>query len=345
MRRTAVPKWRLLWLAVSIGIVIALTPILSPSAQDQFDRKRTFVKQPETPGPLPSPLPNPSTQPAQGAVAGFGEEIDPEPAQFTAGGAGVVIYKNFNAWFGENKDESVLIEDLGLIKGIGFDVLPMSTLADGNIPDGASLILITSASLGGTIGLAQIQQANTPAAQVALEAFVRGGGTLVVHLGDNVHGAGYIVPGLSGIADDALNCSGLTIVDPGHPVILGPNGVPDGGFVDDLNNSGTLPNGIDNGGRFCSDNHGSLAGILPADVTVVLREEGFQQRPVMATYPLGAGDVFVTTLTLEFGPHTRQTLINWLGAALQGNPSFRKAITDGPDVVFTPPPDEITFEI
>lgn len=228
----------------------------------------------------------------------------------------IAIYKNYNAWFGENKDESVLQgAPFNLERGAGYFVRSMSELRSG-IPSTTSLIILTSAAQGNYLN--QITQQNDSLAVLNLELWVRGGGWLVAHLGDNARGIGYKIPGLSGIADDALNCTGLTLTVADHALIRGPDAQL--GTADDLNNAN-----IDNGGRFCYDNHGSLAGILPENAEILMVEQGGSQRPVYATYTLGLGRVIVTTLTLEFGPHTLQTLVNHFYWAIYGLDAPRAA--------------------
>ncbi|MBI4540748.1 MAG: carboxypeptidase regulatory-like domain-containing protein [Gemmatimonadetes bacterium] len=242
----------------------------------------------------------------------------------------IAIYKNYNAWFGENKDETVLqAAPFNLTKGVGYFVRPMSDLAAG-IPSTTSLIIFTSAGLGNQSS--QITQQNNPAAQINLAAWVTGGGWLVAHLGDNAGGQGYMIPGLLGIADDVLSCSGVTLTVADHALIRGPDARL--GTADDLNN-----NNIDNGGRFCYDNHGSLAGILPPGAEVLMTEQGGAMRPVYATYTFGAGRVIVTTLTLEFGSHTLQTLVNhfyWAVNGLDAGPAPALAGVAGAPAVQSP---------
>jgi hypothetical protein len=224
----------------------------------------------------------------------------------------IAIYKNYNAWFGENKDETVLQSaPFNFTKDFDYVVRPMSQLAS-EIPSTTSLIIITSASAGGD-HLNQISEQKAGSAN--LEAWVRNGGWLVMHAGDNAFGDGYIVPGLlaPGQTDDQHSCTGVTLTAAAadHALIRGPDATL--GTGDDLNDTN-----IDNGGRFCSDNHGSLAGLLPENATVLMKEQGDGQRPVYATYTLGTGRVIVTTLTLEFQAHTLQTLVNHFYWAING---------------------------
>lgn len=213
----------------------------------------------------------------------------------------IVIYKDYNAWFGENKDETTLqAAPFNFVRDQDYSVRPTSDLKTG-IASTTSLIIITSASNGST----PIPNVNHPDAQANLAAWVQGGGWLLAHLGDNVGGDGFLIPGMGGKPDEIHECVGATLANASHPFVLGPDGVA--GTGDDLTDTN-----IDNGGRFCSDNHGSLAGILPDGAEVLMVEGGGDQRPIYATYTYGSGRVVVTTLTIEFGPHTQQTLTNHL---------------------------------
>ena len=221
----------------------------------------------------------------------------------------IAIYKNYDAWAGSNKDEATLQgPPFNFTPGVDYFVRTMGELITG-IPNTTSLIIITSASDGDAAN--QITDQNDPSAVTNLEAWVTNGGWLVVHAGDNGAGIGYIVPGLSGIADDVEGCTGLTLVVQDHALIRGPDAAL--GTADDLDDEN-----IDNGGRFCSDNHGALSGILPVDAEVLMIEQGDGQRPVYATYTLGTGRVIVTTLTLEFAAHSTQTLLNHFYWAING---------------------------
>ena len=130
---------------------------------------------------------------------------------------------------------------------------------------------------------------NNPAAVTFLEAWVRNGGWLLAHGADNQPGD-YFVPGLTGVIDENDECSGLTLLVSDHALVRGPDAVL--GTADDL-----MDGGIDSTG--CSDNHGSLEGILPENAQVMMIEEGGSNRPVYATYTLGSGRVIVSSATLE----------------------------------------------
>jgi hypothetical protein len=236
----------------------------------------------------------------------------------------IAIYKNYDAWFGENKDELFLqAAPFNLVRDFGYSVRPMGELQSG-IAEGTSLIIITSASLGGD---AFNQISEQKAGFANLDGWVRAGGWLVIHAGDNAPGDGYTVPGLLGSrqTDDDQGCTrpdgnpfvtDLSLTTATHAFVRGPDATL--GTADDLTNDK-----IDAGRRysFCSDNHGSLAGLLPqnAEVLMVEESEARGSRPIYATYILGAGRVIVTTLTLEFESHEPQTLINHFFWAINGS--------------------------
>lgn len=241
---------------------------------------------------------------------GLGTQTFTATAGFTeARRAGdIVIYKNFDPWFGEAKNETTLQgAPFNLVPGTDYLVEPMSGLASG-IPNTTSLIVLGSPSQFG-VGAVQIDEQQAGFAN--LDAWVQNGGWLVAHAGDNTFGDSYTVPGLSGMVDDIHNCTGLTLNVADHAFIRGPDATL--GTADDLTNTN-----IDNGGLFCEDNHGSLDGLLPAGALVLITEEGGAQRPAYATYPYGDGRVIVTTLTLEFGAHSARTLVNHLFWAING---------------------------
>ncbi len=288
-------------LALGLAVVVLAGPPIGRRAD------------PPTAGVGSAPLAGADEAPDTSAIPA-GDPVVPEFVE----GSLVTLYQNYIPWFlNEAKNEKALT-----LLGKDFAVRPMSALKTG-IPSDTRIVIIASASLGNTLN--QIADEVDPAAQANLDAFVRGGGVLVTHLGDNNTGfpTAYRVPGLLGTADDLLNCTGLSIVDSTHPLVLGPDGIA--GTFDDLDNNKIdaqkqpVPSAARDpfapGGPFCFDNHGSLAGILPAGSQVVLREEGGKQRPVWAQYPLGRGHVIVTTLTLEFAPHQFQTLVNELHVA------------------------------
>ena len=204
----------------------------------------------------------------------------------------IIMYKDTDGWFNG--------EELGLRnapfffrRGIDYWVRPMADLAQG-IPAGARVVIFPSVASGGAAGEGQATTQASPASQTAIDTFVRAGGWVLGHMANNTT-AGYTFPGLTGTADDTNSCTGLTLTTFNHPLVRGPNELVGGG--DDLDNAN-----IDVGlTGWCSENHGSLLGILPAGATILMTEQAGSVRPVYATYALGAGTIVVTTLTIE-GP-------------------------------------------
>jgi len=235
----------------------------------------------------------------------------------------IVIYKRYNAWFGENKDENTLkASPFNFTRDTDYFVRSTADLQSG-IPSSTSLIILTSASNGSS----PVTDVNNATAQANLDAWVRAGGWLLAHMGDNEGSGGFLIPGMSGPSDGTNGCTGETLAVADHPFIRGPDGVL--GTGDDLTNTN-----IDNGGRFCSDNHGALAGILPAGAEVLMTEQGGSQRPTYATYTHGAGRVVVTTLTIEFGSHTQQTLTNHFWWTIKSGAPAAAAALVAPSPVF-----------
>jgi hypothetical protein len=233
-------------------------------------------------------------------------------------GQPVAMYKLEDAWAGQNLDERSLQEDFELVKADparqGYDVRSTADLGAG-IPATTRIIILPG---NGVPSAQQTRDVNAPAAQANLAAFVEGGGCLLANLGDRLPGDGYLIPGLSGKADDELNCTGTRITEAGlsHPITLGPDGAPGGG--DDLTQDGVDAGkaGSYGGIDFCYDNHGSLDGILPPGATVIWTEEGGLERPTLAEYALGAGRVAVLTRPLGFGSDPPQVMVNVLNDIL-----------------------------
>jgi hypothetical protein len=228
------------------------------------------------------------------------------------------MYKLEDAWAGQNLDERSLQDDFGLARADparqGYDVRSTADLGAG-IPATTRIIILPG---NGVPSAQQTNDINAPAAQANLAAFVEGGGCLLANLGDRLPGDGYRIPGLSGKADDELNCTGTKITPAGlsHPITLGPGGVPGGG--DDLTQDSVDAGkaGSYGGIDFCYDNHGSLDGILPGGATVIWTEEGGLQRPTLAEYRLGGGRVVVLTRPIGFGSDAPQVLVNVLNDIL-----------------------------
>lgn len=200
----------------------------------------------------------------------------------------IVLYTDSDSW-GNGEDLVLQQAPFNFVEGTDYLTRPMADM-QGGIPSTTSLIVLPSVS-SSTFD-AQITAQNDPAAQAALDAWIRAGGWLAAHVGDN-SGLAYMIPGLTGTADDVAECNGLTLTVVDHAFIRGPDAML--GTADDLTDDN-----IDLTDS-CSDNHGSLEGILPATAEVMVEGEGGANRPVYATYVHGKGRVIVTTITLECG--------------------------------------------
>ena len=201
------------------------------------------------------------------------------------------VYKDSNAWFGENRDESTLAA-LGKTLGSDWFVHPISDCQSG-IPGGTAVVLFTSNGFG----LQSATAAQTdPACQASLASFVASGGVLVVDMGDNDGGGGFMAPGAAGspafVFPDPCHDATLAAAAAGHPIVLGPDGAVGGG--DDLDDSN-----VDMG---CYVAHGNLAnGItLPANATVLMTAVFDGPQPILAEYCLGGGRIILDTDTKEY---------------------------------------------
>lgn len=212
-------------------------------------------------------------------------------ASFGGTTASLLIYKDYPAWFGENRDELVLSSPpFNLVDGVDYRVLPTAELMNG-IPAGTTTVLITSNSMGDIFTAFNV---NHPASQAALDAFTQSGGQLIVHLGDiSPASLGFLVPGLVGagtrVQDGNLNA--IEVV-PGTRFARGPDraaGTEDDATEDNIQILASQ----------CCGFHGSLDGVLPADATVFLTSAA--GKPIYAEYPHGLGRIVVGTLTFEFG--------------------------------------------
>jgi hypothetical protein len=217
----------------------------------------------------------------------------------------IEVYKDSDAWFGEAREAATLAA-MGKVQGIDHFVHQMSELADGISPN-ADVVLLTSNGVGDEA--TRIRQ-NAPAAQANLEAFVRTGGVLIVDMGDNDGGGGYLAPGSIGtpdlvfpsVPDDATLTPAAAGADrvlgshDDHRLVRGPDA--QSGTVDDLTNSN-----ID---ACCYVAHGNLEqGIaLPPNARILMTADfdGID-RPILAEYCLGSGRVIVDTVTKEFTAH------------------------------------------
>lgn len=231
-------------------------------------------------------------------------------AAIAVGTAVIRTYKDFNAWWGENRDHATLIDPpLGKIVLTDYFIHPMSALALG-IPAATDVVLMTSNSHG--LASTTMDQ-NDPMAQASLALFLSTGGVVIVDMGDNDNGGGYIAPGSVGTPDlifpspcddatlgpDALGPDEILGTPDDHPMVLGPDGIVSS---DDLNHSN-----IDLSSS-CSIAHGNLEdGITlpppgPPFNTKVLMTASFGgvEKPILAEYCYGPGLVIVDTLTKEF---------------------------------------------
>jgi len=219
---------------------------------------------------------------------------DPFEVNDRARDGDIAIYKDYDAWSGEARVEvSLQASPFDLVLDSDFFIRPVADFQTG-IPAATSLIFVTSASQTADPVLAM----NDPAAVANVDAWVRGGGWLVVHAADNVAGDGYVVPGLSGKVINTNECTGSTIMLFDHPFVRGPDATA--ATADDLTDTN-----VDHAG--CGDNHGTLVGLLPPHATVLLNATGSAQ-PTYATYRHGDGRVIVTTLTMEHFPPSRAEL-------------------------------------
>ena len=286
-----------------------------------------------------------TTQPPEGAVVEepwYETGIDGEGLGETPV---IRVYKDSNAWFGENRDHNTLLA-LGKVLGQDYFVHPLADLSE-PIPEGTAVVLLTSNGYGLESAVAA---QNAAAAQASLDAFVRAGGVLIVDMGDNVTDGGFMAPGAVGTPAYSFPspCADATLAPaafgpdaiPGtaddHPVVAGPDGLP--GTSDDLDDSI-----IDMQGG-CSVAHGNLHDglTLPADATVLMTADfGGVPEPILAEYCLGGGLVVLDTITKEFRAHqgsegtgTGPTffMTNLFSHALSGTATERCPLAVGVDV-------------
>ncbi len=220
----------------------------------------------------------------------------------------IEVFKDFDAWWGGNRDGSTLAA-LGKVLGVDWFVHPVSELADGISPN-ADVVLITSNSFGQP---STRDEHNAPAAQANLAAFVARGGVLIIEMGDNLRDGGFRAPGAVGTPDlvfpDDESDATLTDAAAGpdrvfgtaddHRLVRGADGVP--GTADDLTNTN-----ID---ACCSVAHGNLQdgiALPPTAVLLMTAAFGGTQKPIVAEYCLGSGRVILDTVTNEFDAHQPQ---------------------------------------
>ncbi len=250
-----------------------------------------------------------TTTPPEGALFEpplYTQKMNPRGAE-KVGGPVIRVYKDSNAWFGENRDHNTLLS-LGKVLGLDYFIHPLSALSS-PIPAGTSVVLLSSNGAGLS---SAVSAQNTAAAQDNLEDFIRAGGVLIVDMGDNVLGGGFRAPGAIGTpsrifpspcADATLTAAarGLDVTlgtGDDHAIVLGPDGLA--GAFDDLDDSN-----IDMASN-CFVAHGNLEdGItLPDEATVLMTARfGGVEKPILAEYCLGKGLVVLDTITKEFRSH------------------------------------------
>jgi hypothetical protein len=217
----------------------------------------------------------------------------------------IEVFKDFDAWWGENRDGATLAA-LGKTPGVDYFVHPVSELADGISPN-ADVVLLTSNSWG---QLTTRNDENAPAAQANLAAFVGSGGVLIVDMGDNDDTGGFLAPGAVGtpalvfpdeesdatLAGAAAGPDGVLGTADDHRLVRGPDGVA--GTADDLTN--------ENIDACCYVAHGNLENgitLPPTARTLMTARFGGAATPIVAEYCMGSGRVILDTVTKEFGAH------------------------------------------
>lgn len=213
--------------------------------------------------------------------------VAPEPL---TGAPSIMIYKDYNAWWAENRDEHTLsAPPFNLVRNVDYEVRPTFMLSTG-IPEHVRTVIITSNSYGNPITALNVNQ---PYAQMALDMFVKAGGQLVVHLGDNsLPDYGFLVPGMrTRRVQDAYDYP-MRINAPSSRFARGPDGIA--GNSDDATAASIAVPQVT-----CCAFHGSLTGALPDNARVHVTDS--YGRPLYAEYSYGAGRVIVGTITFEFG--------------------------------------------
>ena len=174
-------------------------------------------------------------------------------------------------------------------RGVDYDICSVDTLVLG-VPDTAETIIVGSNHLGLSTA-ADFQ--TSPAAQAALEEFVRSGGNLALHMAGNVpEGFGYIAPGLGGPVVENNDSNIMLLVATDGNFVAGFDG--EIGTPDDASQAriSWLPSTD-------SAHQGTLRGILPDNANVVLTDGNGD--PIYAMYNYGRGRVIGTSATVEFG--------------------------------------------
>lgn len=217
-------------------------------------------------------------------------------------------YRDFPAWFGENRAFNTLVAaPLSRVPGVDLFVAPVAA-SIGGIPAGTRVVLYESNGFGSPAAAA-----NQNAAIPALSAWLGGGRTLIVDMGDNLPGPGqgYRAPGIVGTPNYVFpdNCRDVSLTAyargpdnvlgtaDDHPAVKGPDGMA--GTGDDWNNSN-----IDMSFS-CSVVHGNLEQGMtlpggPGSGVLITARFGGIERAVAAEYCFNGGRVIVDTFTKEF---------------------------------------------
>jgi alpha-tubulin suppressor-like RCC1 family protein len=195
--------------------------------------------------------------------------------------AAIQIYKGFDPFGG--REEGVL-EELGFVGGVDFEVHPTGQLLTG-IPASTRVVILPS-NFGGA---GPINDVNSPDAQAHLDAFVQGGGILVISLADNVNATSYRGPGVASVTSNIPVTNSYDLAAASHPISVGPDG-----------NAPSADNWTQENIQWssgCCAVRGYLPP-LPAGAQVILTSSG---NPVMADYSYGLGRVIVRTTLFEAG--------------------------------------------
>ncbi len=213
------------------------------------------------------------------------------------------IYKDFNAWWGENKDESILQGDLGFVKGVDYGVQSTAQLANpaAAISADAEVVLITSNSYGYS---STRNNVNSTTSQSKLREFVKAGGVLVVHLADNDYGGGFVAPGIKRQSSGMAYALDIRYVaPPNHPLSMGPDGLP--GTSDDLTNTNIQWRSSrwvhHNWLQFVPSTDPTSPNYDPDVSSVTILATTADGRPLWAEWTMGFGVVIASDLTLEYG--------------------------------------------
>lgn len=212
------------------------------------------------------------------------------------------IYKDFDAWWNEGRDNATL---RGMGKSLGADwFTPRVADCKNGVSPETDVLVFTSNSYG---DYSTRNAQNSAECQASLTEYLGGGDTLIVDMGDNDPGGGFKAPGATGtptnvypsneadatLSPAAKGIDGVVGTPDDHPLVKGPDKVA--GTSDDLTDSN-----ID---ACCYVAHGNLEdGIKLPDnaTTLVTANFGGVQKPIVAEYDYLGGRVILDTTTKEF---------------------------------------------